>query len=165
MGENVVTDFERQSIVDSEHLKMLAIGNWVMGGLMALYGLLMGAYFAFIGTIFFAIPQGSDGPPAFFPWIFIGAAVFAILVVGVFATLVILSGFWIRKRRHRVFSMVLAGFLCLSIPFGTMLGVATFLVLGRASVAALYGQPTVPALPLPDAAADVEASNEGSPLT
>ncbi len=162
----MVTDFERQSIVDAEHLKLLQIGYWVMGGLMGFYGLLMGAYFAFIGGIFLTIPEIQDGPPAFFPWIFIGAAVFALLMLGVFATLVILSGFWIRRREHRVFSMVLAGFLCLSIPFGTMLGVATFLVLGRASVASLYGRSSAGPIPfVPEAEAEVEASAEHRPLT
>jgi len=45
---------------------------------------------------------------------------------------------FLRDRRHRTFSMAIAALDCLHIPFGTILGILTFIVLGRDSVRALY---------------------------
>ena len=50
----------------------------------------------------------------------------------------ILSAIYLRQRRHRTFSMVVAGFNCLYMPLGTVLGVFTFVVLSRDSVIGLY---------------------------
>jgi hypothetical protein len=50
----------------------------------------------------------------------------------------LLSGLFLRARRHRTFSMVVAAINCLHIPIGTALGVFTFIVLGRESVRKLY---------------------------
>ncbi len=54
--------------------------------------------------------------------------------------LTIISGRRIAKQRSRVFSLVMAGVNCLSIPIGTTLGVFTFIVLLRPSVQAMYDQ-------------------------
>ena len=137
----MVTEFERQSIVDEEHLKLLSIGYWVWGGVMAAYSLFIGAYFMFMGFIFTSIPDGADAAPDFLRWFFpiVGIVVFGI--AGTFAGLQIANGFWIRKRTHHVLSMVVAGFTCAMVPVGTMLGVCSFVVLVRPTVRALYGQP------------------------
>ncbi len=50
----------------------------------------------------------------------------------------VLSGMFLLRRRHRVFSLVIAGFNCMWFPFGTALGVFTFIVLLRESVTRLY---------------------------
>lgn len=52
--------------------------------------------------------------------------------------LVIVSGRSIKRRRRRVFSLIVAGLSCLFFPFGTALGVFTFIVLLRPSVERLY---------------------------
>jgi hypothetical protein len=52
--------------------------------------------------------------------------------------LTIVSGRLISLRRRRTFSLVVAGINCASFPFGTVLGVFTFIVLARPSVRALY---------------------------
>lgn len=49
-----------------------------------------------------------------------------------------MSGWLIRERRGRVFSLIVAGLDCMCLPFGAILGVFTFMVLLRASVAELY---------------------------
>jgi hypothetical protein len=50
----------------------------------------------------------------------------------------ILSGVYLRARKHRIFSLVVAGLNCLQVPLGTLLGVFTFVVLDRQSVKELY---------------------------
>jgi len=149
----VVTEQERQSILDEEHLKLLSIGYWVWGAIMGAYSLFMAAYFLFIGFFFAAIPTGSDAPPAFFRWIFVAIAVVVLCIAGTISGLQIANGFWIRRRTHRVASMVLAGFSCMSVPIGTMLGVFSFIVFARPSVRALYGEPALTpqvVVPTPD---------------
>jgi hypothetical protein len=64
------------------------------------------------------------------------------VVIGVFillgAILNFMSARYLGQRRRKVFSMVTAGVNCLSFPFGTVLGVFTFVVLSRPSVEASY---------------------------
>ena len=65
------------------------------------------------------------------------------LVMGVWfvasGILNVISGFYLRARKGRTFSLVVAGFNCLHIPAGTVLGVFTTIVLLRDSVRELYG--------------------------
>lgn len=50
----------------------------------------------------------------------------------------------IRRRRSRTFCLVVAGISCLGIPYGTVLGVCAFMVLGRDSVVGLFAAPNSP---------------------
>jgi hypothetical protein len=59
-----------------------------------------------------------------------------LLVIGSVCNL--LSGLWIRARRNRVFSLVVAGINCFQVPLGTALGIFTIIVLMRDSVRELY---------------------------
>lgn len=146
----MVTESERQAIVDGEHLRLLPVFYWVLGAMdifIAMYGLIyvgMGAVFASIPV---ASNSGASGPPpAFVAWIFVGIGLTFMLGFGVVATLKILTGFWIKGRRRRTACLVIAGLSCLSMPFGTIVGIFTFIVLLRPSVAALFAPP-VAALP------------------
>ncbi len=136
----------RQSIIDEEHLKMLSLGYAVSAGVSAFYSL-FGLLYVFMGimmsTALSHLPEtpanpAQAPPPAFVGWIFgfIGLAFFLI------ATAVTAARFraaWcIKHRKSRVFCMVIAGIGCLEVPYGTVLGIFSFLVLGRASVVALF---------------------------
>lgn len=134
-----MTEYERQIVIDEEHLKLLAIGYWVWGGFMAVYALLLGGYFGLIGSFFAMLPQGDgEAPPAFMGWIFLCIGGFVLLIVGALSALEIATGFWIQRRRHRVATLVVAALICPSVPFGTLLGVSTFVVMSRPSVKARY---------------------------
>jgi hypothetical protein len=50
----------------------------------------------------------------------------------------VLSGLFLWQKKNRLFSLIIGGLNCLQIPFGTALGVFTFLVLSRDSVRQLY---------------------------
>ncbi len=43
----------------------------------------------------------------------------------------LLAGYWLRRYRNRVFIFIVAGLSCLSMPYGTVLGIFTFVVLRR----------------------------------
>jgi hypothetical protein len=66
--------------------------------------------------------------------------IFLILIA--MAILKLLTAQYIKRRRSRAFCMVVAAISCLEIPYGTLLGVFTFLVLGRNSVRGLFEPPT-----------------------
>jgi len=132
-----------QRKTDLDHLRMLSIFHFVIAGL-AIVGLgFLGLHYAFMHT-FMTNPemwknQKGGGPPpeqffAIFKWFYIVFG--ALLVAGGVANL--LSGLFLRKRTNRVFSLIVAGVDCLQFPFGTALGVFTFIVLLRDSVREIY---------------------------
>jgi hypothetical protein len=88
--------------------------------------------------------SGPNPPPPALGWLFVGLGSLAILFGWTFGILAIISGRFIRSRRHWMFSLVIAGLLCLSVPLGTVLGVFTLIVLLRDSVKSLYGLPPAP---------------------
>jgi hypothetical protein len=136
------TEEYRQSIIDEEHLRLLPVFYWVQGGLMALYSPFALIYVA-LGVSVMLIPASdSSGMPPAFGWLFAGIGGLAFIMIATIATLTILTGFWIRKRKHRIACLVIAAISCLAIPYGTMIGVFTFLVLLRPSVAVLFGSPS-----------------------
>jgi len=135
----VVTEQERLAIIDEEYLKLLPIGYWVTAGFWGAYGLFMIAYFGFFGIVFSTVPSSSAGaPPRELAWVFGAFAVFGVLVLAALVTSKVLAAGWLRKRRHRVATMVVAAITCLEVPYGTALGVLTFIALARPSVRALY---------------------------
>jgi hypothetical protein len=140
-----------QRIVDREHLRLLAIFHFVVAGLAIVgIGFLFLHYCIF--SSFFAHPEmwqpkpGPNGtsvppvppiPPGLFDmlkWVYVVLG-FLLLLVSIGN---LLSGFFLRARKHRVFSLIVAGLDCLQIPFGTLLGVFTIVVLVRESVVELY---------------------------
>lgn len=61
------------------------------------------------------------------------------IAVGI-AVLNALSARFLALRKNRTFSLVVAGINCQQMPFGTILGVFTFIVLLRGSVRGSYEQ-------------------------
>ena len=126
---------------DDDHLKLLSVFHYVVGGLAGLFALFPILHLAF-GLFFILAPQNFQGrgdpPPAFIGWFFV---VFAgtIIVLGLlFALLVIAAGRSISRRKHYMFCLVMAGGECVFVPFGTVLGAFTIVVLMRESVKNLF---------------------------
>ena len=82
--------------------------------------------------------HGKDQPPAFLGWLFLILGTSIIVLGWTFAALTVFAGRCISQRKHYTYCMVWACFECLSIPFGTVLGVCTIAVLNRASVKPLF---------------------------
>jgi hypothetical protein len=90
-----------------------------------------------------AATQVAPMPPApftdaTFGWLFIIVGSTVLLFGWTCGILTIVSGRSIKRRRWRLFSLVIAGICCLNMPLGTVLGVFTFIVLLRDSVKAQY---------------------------
>jgi hypothetical protein len=140
-------EVSRQAVIDNEHLKLLSIGYMVSAAISAFFsviGLFYMAMGAFMGTMIARMPNNASRngqpPPAFFGWLFgsIGLVIF-LLMIGI-GLLKLRAAFCIRERKGRTFCMVVAAICCLGIPYGTLLGVSTFLVLGRGSVVSQFGE-------------------------
>jgi hypothetical protein len=134
--------FRDQRKIDADHLKLLSIFHFVGAGLALLGILFLLGHFAMFHA-FFANPKmwenQKQGPPpaeffAIFKWFYL---VFAVWLVGSGA-LNVASGLCIRAGKHRTFSIIVAGFNCLHMPLGTVLGVFTIIVLLRDSVREAY---------------------------
>jgi hypothetical protein len=135
-------EIDARAVVDAEHVRLLSIFHFVSAGLAFLGVAFSSMYFALFHAMF-SNPalwaKSQQGPPpaeviGIFRW-FIGLFVAWFLVSAVGN---LLSGIFLRARRHRIFSMVVAGLNCLHIPIGTALGIFTFIVLERESVKKMY---------------------------
>jgi len=139
----------RQTIIDEEHLKLLSIGYMVSAGIAALFSL-VGLLYVLMGVMMgitfkeAAKKANQPAPPVFIGWVFgvIGLAIFLFLIV--MAILKLRTAQCIKRRRSRAFCMVVAAISCLEIPYGTLLGVFTFLVLGRNSIRDLFEPQAAP---------------------
>jgi hypothetical protein len=138
---------------DNQHLKLLEIFHYVMVGLAAGGILFMFVHYMIMSTVF-TNPhileqlrksqeqqhQAMPFDPAQFIHAFIWFYVFMWAWGLVSLVMNLVSGLAIHGRRWRMFSMIVAGFNCINLPFGTILGVFTLIVLVRPSVAALYNE-------------------------
>jgi hypothetical protein len=128
-----------QFAIDAGHIRTLAICHYIWGGLITLiscifiFHIVMGA-----AIISGALNSAQNPPPPQAGWFFVGLGSCALMLGWAIGILNILSGRWMTQRRRRVFSLVMAGINCASFPFGTALGVFTFLVLLRPSVRASF---------------------------
>ena len=135
---------------DEEHLKLLSIFHYVVGGVGCFFACIPLFHFAF-GLVFILSPEtfgenGGDAPPAFFGWLFVVMGLSFFLVGQAISICIIVSGRFLAKRRRYMFSFILACFEGIFFPFGTVLGIFTIIVLSRETVKELYGENSPPDL-------------------
>ena len=141
----------RQSIVDEEHLKLLSLGYKIsaaISGFFSLFGLL----YVFAGVAMsVAFSHATDlatktdqAPPAFVGWIFAGFGALFVLLMTTMALLKLRAALCIQRRKSRTYCMVIAAIMCIGVPYGTALGVASFMVLSRDSVVQQFNLGAVP---------------------
>jgi hypothetical protein len=134
---------------DTEQLNLLAIFHYVVAGLAALFSFFpliyttIGAIFVFVAQ--HGTPKPGEGlPPEFLGWIFIGIGSFLFLLGIAMAICIFIAGRSLSHRKGYSFVLVMACIECLFIPFGTILGVLTIVVLARESVRALFAPAQTP---------------------
>jgi len=133
---------------DEEHLRLLSIFHYIAGGFLAFFGCFTILYIVLGAVIAAGKLPSNNGPPApaAVGLIFVAVGVFGMIFTWGLAICLFLSGRYMTSRRHLTFSIVIAAISCLQIPFGTILGVFTLIVLSRPSVKAMYASPP-PRLP------------------
>jgi hypothetical protein len=143
-------EMDRQPIVDEEHLKLLSLGYMISAaasGFFSLFGLMYMVMGIVIGAVVSHAPTSTNAaqaPPAFVGWILggVGFGIFLILIL--LAAAKLRTAFCIKQRKSRTFCMIIAGISCLEIPYGTVLGVLTLIVLGRDSVVRMFNSAGAP---------------------
>ena len=134
---------------DKEHLRLLAIFHYIVAGLAALFSFFPLLY-ATIGAIFIFVARhatpkpGEELPPEFLGWIFVGLGSFFFLLGTTMAICILIAGRCLSRCKCHSFGLVMACIECLFIPFGTILGVFTIIVLSRESVKALFSTAPAP---------------------
>lgn len=124
---------------EDEHLRLLKIGHYVLGGFGIVFACLPLLHFG-VG-IMLLLGMVPDYPsPRYAGWMFAIAGGLFFLLGQACAISVIISGRFIAKRKNYLFSIILAGLLCTFAPFGTVLGIFTFIVLHKDPVKRLYGK-------------------------
>ena len=130
---------------DEEHLKLLSVFHYVVGGILALFScfpiihLIMGLVLVFVPQ---AMEDSGDAPPAFIGWFFVAIAAAIIFTGWIVAAAILFAGRCLAKRKHYMFCLVVAGVECMFMPLGTVLGVFTIVVLMRESVKELFADAT-----------------------
>ncbi len=128
---------------DGEHLRLLSLFHYLVAGMQALFASIPILHFV-VGAAFFGLGvfgKGEDRLPGalvggFFmlfaaAWILIGWTLVLCLVV---------AGRSLAQRKRHMFCLVVAGVeAVMCVPFGTVLGVFTIIVLLRPSVKAAFG--------------------------
>ena len=127
---------------DQEHLRLLTIFHYIFAGITALFACIPIIHLV-IGILFIVSPEimadkAGDVPPPFFGWMFTIIGGILVVLGWTLTVSLFLVGRFLARRRHRLFCLIIAVFNCLSIPFGTVLGVFTIIVLLRPSVRELF---------------------------
>jgi hypothetical protein len=128
---------------DIEQLNLLAIFHYVVAGFAALFSFIPLIYTA-LGVIFiFAARHGTakpgeELPPEFLGWIFTVVGLLLFVIAVVMAICILIAGRSLAMRKRYTFALVIACIECLFVPFGTILGVFTVVVLSRESAKALF---------------------------
>ena len=128
---------------DKEHLQLLAIFHYVVGGLAALFSFFPLLYTAVGVAFIFAARHGTakpgeELPPEFLGWIFAVLGLVLFLMGIAMAICILVAGRSLALRKRYAFALVIACIQCLFVPFGTILGVFTIVALSRDSVKALF---------------------------
>ena len=120
---------------DEKYLQLLSIFHYVVGGLAACFACIPIIHL----SIGIAMLVGAiDDAPEFVGAFMVVIAMFAILVGWTLAVCIIVAGRYLAKRKRYMFCLVIAAISCVFMPFGTVLGVFTIIVLMRPSVKELF---------------------------
>jgi hypothetical protein len=105
----MIDNDERLAIIDAEHLRLLGRGYYLSAGIAAFFSLFGLLYMALIGGVIFLIMVVIAGVKAYVGWC-------------------------LEQRRQRILCLVVGAVSCLEVPYGTALGICTFIVLMRPRV-------------------------------
>ncbi|HVS63955.1 MAG TPA: hypothetical protein VMT85_10695 [Thermoanaerobaculia bacterium] len=123
---------------DAEHLQILSIFHHVAAVLVGLLSLLPSFHLAF--GIMMISGELTEGEPIgeVIGWFLAVLAGLAMMAGLTFAVCLVVAGRALMQRRRYTFCLVVAGLSCILVPFGTVLGVFSIVVLVRPSVRELF---------------------------
>ena len=127
---------DTQTRLDADHLRLLSIFHYVVGGLGFLASLFPTIWLVFgIAMLWGAAEQKPSEPsPELFGWLLMVFGGVFFLCGLAWSICMVLSGRFLAERQHYTFCLIMAAIACAFTPIGTVLGVFTIIVLSRQSV-------------------------------
>ena len=130
----------------SKHIPLLSVLHYVYGSFICLVGL---AVFFLMNAGAFLVDEaiaheGTDAPPDWLGAYISSFGLGLFILLCIWGVLIILSGLWMKRRRNRTGSMVIAALCLLSFPLGTAIGVFALVVLSDESVKKEYAATRLP---------------------
>ncbi|MFZ2752506.1 MAG: hypothetical protein WAZ48_03570 [Lysobacteraceae bacterium] len=121
-----------------EHLRMLSIFHYIVGGITALFSLIPVIHLVIGVAMVTGRLEGTDAEARFFGWFIVAFAAVLIACGLTLAGFIVYAGRCLRERRRHMLCMVVAALSCMMMPFGTVLGVFTLITITKPSVKALF---------------------------
>jgi hypothetical protein len=126
-----------QRIKDNEHLSILSLIYYITGAITMVKSLVFIIHVV-IGIVMIAVVGGKEPDARVVGYILIIIGIVALLIVMTIGLLKLLAGYLLKKRRMKVLCIIIAVITCLGIPYGTVQGIFTIIVLVRPSVDELF---------------------------
>lgn len=124
---------------DEKNLNLLAVFHYIVGGITGLiFSFPLLHVFAGIAIVTNSYDQSDVLVPFVFGWVFIIIGLSFCLMGWSLAIAMLTTADRLRHRRSHRFCFVVACIECILMPFGTVLGVFTILLLSKDSVKALF---------------------------
>lgn len=145
-------------LITSHDLRLLSIGYYIQAGIAAFYTLMLLGYSAFATAIFANIARiSAESNQQQIPaGILTIISILLAIVIGLtcaYTICMFLAGYWLRRYRNKLFIQIVGALTCLAIPYGTVLGIFTFMVLQRPSARQFFVEGIAIPPPLPAAPA------------
>ncbi len=132
---------------DLQHLKLLSVFHYVVAGFASLFALIPVIHVVIgIALVNGRLAPAGDADVRMIGWALIAFASCWILGGLAFAICVALAGRNLGRKTRYTFCLVVAAIECVFMPFGTVLGILTILLLSKAPMKALFGE-AAPAAP------------------
>ncbi len=129
------------SAEDKAHLKTLSICWYVYAGLNVL-GMLCGGLYAVLGVVaLFAGQAENDDEAVVMGIVFSVTGVIVMVLTVLSAVLFFLTAKGLANHKRKTLIYICSALACLNVPLGTVLGIFTFIVLGRPQVKAAFEAP------------------------
>jgi len=135
---------EEIEIIDNERLKWLSLFHYISGAMTIVFSSFFIIYLIFIGFIAFNPDivnhenlEESENALKFMKIFFSIFAFFVVLGI-IYGICEIVSGTYIKKRKNRIFSLIVAIPRIMFFPYGTLLSIFTLMMLERTSVKEQY---------------------------
>lgn len=123
---------------DKQHIKLLSIFHYVVSAILALFSCFPLIHIGIGVAILSGAFDGNDAPPKFLGLFFIIFPAIMMLCGWILAVCIFIAGSKLARYRSRTYCLVIAGLECIFMPFGTVLGVFTIVVLMKDSVRELF---------------------------
>jgi len=129
---------------DRNHLSTLSLIYYILAALNTVSTLMGFLVLLGVGIFFVAFagagPAGNPALPTQMGYLLIGLSALVLVVGGVWAYLMYLTGRSLKERKRRTLCFIMACLLCLQPPLMTILGIFTIIVLRRPTVQELFAR-------------------------